>query len=607
MDNAVTLEISGMTCASCVRRVERALGRVEGVDTASVNFAAERARVALNADVPVEKLLAAVEKAGYGARPATHDQAREQERARRSRATLWLLLVGAVLGIPVVILSMAMEISGLTINDDPRLTGRLILALATPVQLLLGWRYYRGSFISLRHLNPNMDVLVALGTSVAFFFSAWVVLWDRDYDMFFDVSAALLVFITLGKYFEEQSRAAASEAIATLLSLGAKSATVLRGGLETEVPVENLAPGDVVVVRPGQKVPADAIVRVGTSTIDESMLTGESIPVERRPGQPVIGGTINQDGVIQAEVTAVGDKTALWRMARMVEEAQGSRAPIERTVDQVAAVFVPAVILLAAAVFLAWGLAGSWVDDAMLNAVAVLVIACPCALGLATPTAIMVGTGMGAERGILIKNAAVLEAIRRLDVIVLDKTGTLTEGRPQVVAVLPTALLSEARLLTIAAAAEAGSDHPLSRAIVDAATDSGYQLPPATEFQSLTARGVRATVEGQSLVVGNAALLREQGIPLSPSAQADIDRLEAEGRTVILAAVDGRLEGLVAIADALKQNAPRAVAALRGLGLRVLMLTGDNQRAAANIAAAAGIDEFRAETRPEDKLENVRA
>jgi Cu+-exporting ATPase len=612
---STTLDISGMTCASCVRRVERALGKVEGVEQANVNFASETALVSAAAGVSEEQLIAAVQKAGYQAKPHVAGADRTSERAGHARRTLWLTLFGAALAIPVVVLAMSMDIAEIYIADDPRLHGWIVLALATPIQLVLGWRYYRGSWTSLRHLNPNMDVLVALGTTAAFAFSTWVVVAEKPYNMFFDVSAAVLVFITMGKYFEERSKGAASSAIEALLNLSAKTAVIVRGGEETEVAVERVAPGDIVIVRPGEKVPVDGIVREGHSTLDESMLTGESIPVEKRPGDAITGGTINQNGVVRFEATAVGTQTVLARMAKLVEEAQGSKAPIQKLVDQVAAVFVPVVIVIAMGTFLAWGLftepAHAWSDspwiDAMRAAVAVLVIACPCALGLATPTAIMVGTGLGAERGILVKNAEVLERTRELDVVVLDKTGTLTEGRPQVTEAIPVGVLPEGRLLTLVAAAEQHSEHPLSRAIVDAAVESGYTLPPAADFESLTARGVSASVERIAILAGNRRLMDERGIAISGEAAEEAERLEAMGRTVIFAAFDGQIAGVIGMADEVKKSAARAVEALFGLGLRVIMMTGDNERAAASVADATGIVEWRAGARPEDKLELVRS
>ncbi len=610
-----TLDITGMTCASCVRRVERALGKVDGVEAASVNFASETALVTADAAVPVETLLAAVKGAGYVAQPAAADRSRGSERQEYARRTLMLVIFGAVLGIPTVVLAMSMDIAGIYIAGDPRLHAWIVLALATPIQIVLGWRYYKGALASLRHLNPNMDVLIALGTTAAYAFGFWVVVFDKPYDMFFDTSAAVLVFITMGKYFEERSKGAASSAISALMGLSAKSARVVRDGAEVEVPIEQVRIGDTFVVRPGEKVAVDGMVRDGHSSLDEAMITGESIPVEKRAGDAVIGGTVNQNGVIRVEATAVGEGTMLSRMARMVEEAQGSKAPIQKLVDQVAAVFVPIVIVIAIGTFLAWGIftnpAHVWSDSVwvtgMRAAVAVLVIACPCALGLATPTAIMVGTGLGAERGILIKNAEVLERTRALNVIVLDKTGTLTEGRPQVTDVMPTGRMSEAALLTLIAGAEQNSDHPLSRAIVDAAVESGYTLLATTDFESVTARGIIATVDGKRVVAGNRRLIDEQAIAVDASSQEELDRLEGTGRTVIFAAVDGRLEGVIGIADEVKKSAPRAIEALHGLGLRVIMMTGDNERAAASVAAAVGVSEYHAAARPEDKLALVKS
>jgi len=595
-----------MTCASCVRRVERALGKVPGVETASVNLAAETARVTFAESVELDALVAAVEKAGYTAAPTRAGSDRAGQREAHARSTLIQLLVFGALAVPTIVLAMAMDIAGMHINDDPRLHGWIVLALATPIQFGLGWRFYRGAWISLRHLNPNMDVLVALGTSVAYLYSAWVVVTDSHNHMFFDVSAAVLVFITMGKYFEETSKGAASSAIRSLIGLSARNASVLRDGVETEVPTEQVRLGDFVVVRPGQRIPVDGIVREGHSTVDESMLTGESIPVERKPGDRVTGGTINQNGVVTVEATAVGEDAVLRRMARMVEDAQGSKAPIQKLVDQVAAVFVPVVIVIAALTFLSWGVfVGDW-QDGMVAAVAVLVIACPCALGLATPTAIMVGTGLGAERGILIKNAEVLERTRRLDVVILDKTGTVTEGRPQVLDVVTLGELPRDELLRMSAAAEAGSEHPLSRAVVDAAVEAGLELPAASQFEALTARGVQAMVEGRLVLAGNRALLQEFGFPADDALESRLAEMESGGRTAIVVVIDGRVEGILGIFDDVKQNAARAVESLKLQGLRVIMMTGDNERAAAAVAARAGIGEYYAGARPEDKLELVR-
>jgi Cu+-exporting ATPase len=603
-EKAVTLSVTGMTCASCVRRVERALSRVEGVETAAVNFAAETARVTLGAPVPVEALIEAIEKAGYHARPLT-DRERPNP-AEQAKGTLVQLVGASVFAVPAVILAMAMDIAGLHLLGDPQLHAWVVLFLATPVQFGLGWRFYRGAWAGLRQLNPNMDVLVALGTSVAYGYSAWVVLRGQfDTHMYFDVSAAVLLFISMGKYFEETSKGSASQAIRALLAQAPETATVLRDGAEMEVPLDAVQVGDRLLVRPGQRIPVDGVVVDGFSAVDESMLTGESVPVERKPGDRVIGGTINQHGAITIEATAVGADAALQRLVRLVEEAQGSKAPVQRLVDQVAAVFVPVVILLAGVTFFAWGLlAGEW-QQGMTAAVAVLVVACPCALGLATPTAIMVGTGLGASRGILIRNAAVLERSRKLDVVVLDKTGTLTEGRPQVSDVVPLGEMSRDELLRLAAAAESPSEHPLSRAVVDAAVEAGLEVPPATRFEALTARGVQAMVDGRLVQVGNPGMFAELGYDMGPL-EPRIGELEAAGRTVALVAVDGTVVGLILLFDEVKPNARRAVEALRRLGLRVVMLTGDNARAAAAVAARVGITEYRAGVRPEEKLAFVR-
>lgn len=603
-EKAVTLSVTGMTCASCVRRVERALSRVEGVETAAVNFAAETARVTLGAPVPVEALIEAVEKAGYHARPLTNRE--RPNPAEQAKGTLVQLIGASVFAVPAVILAMAMDIAGLHLLGDPQLHAWVVLFLATPVQFGLGWRFYRGAWAGLRQLNPNMDVLVALGTSVAYGYSAWVVVSGRhDTHMYFDVSAAVLLFISMGKYFEETSKGAASQAIRALLAQAPETATVLRDGAEMEVPLDAVQVGDRLLVRPGQRIPVDGVVVDGFSAVDESMLTGESVPVERKPGDRVIGGTINQHGAITIEATAVGADAALQRLVRLVEEAQGSKAPVQRLVDQVAAVFVRVVILLAGVTFFAWGLlAGEW-QQGMTAAVAVLVVACPCALGLATPTAIMVGTGLGASRGILIRNAAVLERSRKLDVVVLDKTGTLTEGRPQVSDVVPLGEMSRDELLRLAAAAESPSEHPLSRAVVDAAVEAGLEVPPATRFEALTARGVQAMVDDRFVQVGNPGMFAELGYDMGPL-EPRIGELEAAGRTVALVAVDGTVVGLVGLFDEVKPNARRAVEALRRLGLRVVMLTGDNARAAAAVAARVGITEYRAGVRPEEKLAFVR-
>ncbi len=602
-DRAVTLRIGGMTCASCVRRVERALNRVDGVDEASVNFASATARVSLGDAIGADDLVHAVERAGYD---AAELEAGAEAPDEDARARLLVLAAGGVLAVPVIITSMAMDIAGLPLFGSEHVTGWLLLGGAAIVQVLLGWRFYRASWPALRALTPNMDVLVALGTTVAFVFSAWVVLADRSEAMFFDVSAAVLLFVSLGRFFEDRARASAGGAIRALLGLTAKSVNVLRDGGEEAVPVETMAVGDVFRVRPGERVALDGVIRAGRSALDESLLTGESMPVERGAGEVVVGGALNQQGVIEVEATAVGEDTVLQRIAALVAEAQGSRAPVERVVDAVAAVFVPIVLVLALGTFLGWGLLDDSFVRAMVFSVAVLVIACPCALGLATPTAIIAGTGMGAERGILIRNAEALETATRIDAVVLDKTGTLTEGRPELVELASGPGFGEDEVLALAAAVEALSEHPLSAAVVEAAEGRGLALAAADGFEALPGAGLRGEVDGRTVLIGARRLFEERGLALEGEAEAALARLEGEGRTTALVAVDGAYAGALAFADPPKANAAQAVATLRSLGVRTIMATGDNERSALAAARTLGIEEVRAGLRPEEKLALVR-
>ena len=602
-ERAVTLRVAGMTCASCVRRVERALQRVEGVEAASVNFASAMAHVSLGATLEAGALISAVERAGYGAAAVEAGAAPEVESARWRLAPLAL---GTIVAIPVIIASMAMDIADLPLFGDARLTGWLLLGGAAVVQALLGWRFYRASLPALRALTPNMDTLVALGTTVAFGFSAYVTAFDRDEAMFFDVSAAVLLFVSLGRVFEERARARAGGAIRALLGLAAKSVNVLREGREEAIPLEAVAVGDVFRVRPGERVALDGVIRAGRSALDESLLTGESMPVERGPGEAVTGGALNQHGAIEVEATAVGADTVLQRMAALVAEAQGSRAPVERAVDAVAAVFVPVVLALALATFLGWGLLDGSFVTAMTVAVAVLVIACPCALGLATPTAIVAGTGMGAERGVLIRNAEALERAARIDAVVLDKTGTLTEGRPALVEVAAGAGFGEDDLLALAASVERLSEHPLSAAVVAEAEARGLAIAAAAGFEALPGAGLSAETGGRRTLIGARRLFEERGIAIDGEGQAVLARAEEAGRTTALVAVDGAYAGALVFADPLKANAARAVATLRALGIRTVMASGDNERSARAAARALGIEETRAGLRPGEKLALVR-
>ena len=545
-----------------------------------------------------------MERAGYD---AAEFEAGAEAVDEGAQARLAMLALGGVLAVPVIIASMAMDIAGLPLFGSERVTGWLLLGGAGIVQGLLGWRFYKATLPALRALTPNMDVLVALGTTVAFAFSAWVVLANRSEAMFFDVSAAVLVFVSLGRFFEDRARASSGGAIRALLGLAAKSVNVLREGREEAAPLEQVAVGDVFRVRPGERVALDGVIRGGSSALDESLLTGESMPVERSVGEAVVGGALNQHGVIEVEATAVGEDTVLRRMAALVEEAQGSRARVERVVDAVAAVFVPVVLVLALGTFLGWGLLEDSYVGAMVNAVAVLVIACPCALGLATPTAIIAGTGMGAERGILIRNAEALETAANIDAVVLDKTGTLTEGRPELVEITSVAGFSGDEALALAAAVETLSEHPLSAAVVEAAEERGLAIATADAFEALPGAGLAGEVGGRSVLIGARRLFEERGIALDAETGAALARLEGEGRTTALMAVDGEYAAALAFADPLKANARQAVAALRSLGVRAIMASGDNERSALAAARALGIEEVHAGLRPEEKLALVRA
>jgi len=608
------LAVEGMHCASCVSTIEQALCATPGVSEATVNLASEQAVVTYDADrASPGDFVAAVERAGYAAQPRSagadaEDQ--EAERQRRARAELRGLrrrFVSAAIGGAILL--------GLTFAWSPlgeRATMWLMLALATPVQLWAGWPFYAGAWKVGRHGSADMNTLIALGTSAAYLYSLVATVAPGLFadpgelpDVYFDTAAVIIALILLGRLLEARAKTGTTAAIKKLIGLQAKTATVVRDGDEREVPVEDVQPGDQVIVHPGEKVPVDGEVVDGRSTIDESMLTGESVPVEKGPGDEVIGATINSAGSFRFRATRVGRDTALAQIVRLVEEAQGSKAPIQRLADRVSAHFVPVVIAVALVAFAAWLIGGSSFTAAMLAAVAVLIIACPCALGLATPTAIMVGTGRGAEMGVLVRSGASLETAEKLDAIVLDKTGTLTRGEPRVTDVFTADGVSEGELLAMAAGAESRSEHPLSAAVVARAREAEVDLPEPSDFESAVGHGVTATVAGRRVAVGSARHLRDlDGEPSRVAGEAA--RVEGEGKTAIHVAVDGHVVGIIAVADTLKPEAPEAVAELKGLGLEVAMLTGDNRRTAEAIAREAGIDRVLAEVLPDDKVAEVR-
>ena len=629
--------ISGMTCASCVRRVEKALGKVQGVSLANVNLATEHATVTFDPQtVGISDLIAAVDKTGYGATeilpevdladdalfdaaaPDAETLRRQTDLATRQRK----LLIGVVLTLPILLLSM------FAMNRFPG-ENWLLLALTAPVWGYVGWDFHSTAWRVLRHFGANMDVLVSLGSTAAFLMSivatfAPQVVGDVT---FYDTTALIITLIYLGKYLEARAKGQASDAIRKLAGLRATVAHIIRNGQEVDIPVQRVRVGEELLVRPGEKIPTDGIVLSGASAVDEAMLTGESLPVEKATGDAVIGATINGTGALRVRATKVGKDTMLAGIIRLVEQAQGSKAPIQRLADTIAGVFVPAVLGIAALTLVGWTVAGvlgwhppllgmsgmvdlaakPWIT-ALVAAIAVLVVACPCALGLATPTAIMVGTGQGAEAGILIKGGASLERLEQVTAVVLDKTGTITQGKPELTDVLlvSDAPMSETDLLRWVASAENASEHPLARAIVAGAQARGVSAPTATNFAAIPGGGVRAQVEDHALFIGTRKLLGEQGIA-STSLEDAAQTLEAAGKTAMFVAVDGSLVGMLGVADTLKSGSAEAIAQLRSQGVAVWMLTGDNRRTAERVAAEVGIPpEFvLAEVLPGDKAAQV--
>ncbi|SEL59472.1 Cu+-exporting ATPase [Blastococcus sp. DSM 46786] len=619
----VELLIGGMTCASCAARVEKKLNKIEGV-TATVNYATEKAKVSYADGVSTDDLIATVEKTGYTARlpePPRPEIAREADgdpadaplQALRTR-----LLVSTLLTVPVVAMAMV-----------PALQFEywqwLSLTLAAPVVVWGGLPFHRAAWTNLRHGAATMDTLVSLGTLAAFGWSLYALFWgtagvpgmthpfeltiartDGSANIYLEAAAGVTTFILAGRWFEARSKRRAGAALRALLELGAKEVAVLRGGTERRVPIAELGRGDLFVVRPGEKIAADGEVTEGSSAVDASMLTGESVPVEVRPGDAVTGGTVNAGGRLVVRATRVGSDTQLAQMARLVEEAQNGKAEVQRLADRISGVFVPVVLALTAATLGFWIGTGAGLPAAFTAAVAVLIIACPCALGLATPTALMVGTGRGAQLGILIKGPEVLESTRRVDTVVLDKTGTVTTGRMTLLDVVPAPGEDPDRVLRLAGALEAASEHPIARAVAAGAVERTGELPPVAEFANVEGLGVQGVVEGAAVVVGRRRLLADWSLPLPEELVRAVDEAEAAGRTAVAVGWDGAARGVLVVADAVKETSARAIAQLRDLGLTPILLTGDNERAARSVAAQVGIDEVVAEVLPQDKVDVVR-
>jgi Cu+-exporting ATPase len=623
-EQTVRLGIKGMTCASCVRRVERALSGVPGVDDATVNLATEEASISSQVTLPFETLRAAVEKAGYEVRLPGEDEqeasdALEAERRAEYAAlkfrTIFALGVSAVI---VVAMVLHANIDWMHHNVPLRWLNPALFLLSTPVQFWAGWRFYDGAWRVGRHGSSDMNTLIALGTSAAFGYSVvatfapgvFARVEGIESAVYYDTSTAIIGFVLLGRLLEARARGQTAQSVRALIALRPKLARIVEDGQEYEIPVSAVQPGDVVIVRPAEQISVDGEVIEGESAVDESMLTGESVPVPKGAGDSVFGATLNGTGLLRVRATAVGADSALARIIRLVEDAQGSKAPIQRLADRIAAIFVPAVIGISALTFLGWWLLGP--DPALtfglLNTVAVLIIACPCALGLATPTAIMVGTGRAAQAGVLISDAAALEQARHIDTVVLDKTGTITEGRPEVTAVRLTAAspVDEGTLVRLVASIERGSEHPYAAAIVREAERRNLELAWPDTFEAVVGQGVAATIEGHTVLAGNAALLTGRGVDAAPLAPA-IAEAEARGETPLLAAVDGVAAGALVATDRIRDTAPAAVRHLRSMGVEVVMLTGDRRGTAEVIARQAGIDRVEAEVRPEDKARIVSA
>jgi Cu+-exporting ATPase len=614
----VTLPISGMTCAACASRIERVLNRSEGVAEANVNFANEKATVVFdpqqtNADAICE----VIRDSGYDVRhappvgsPDSEQEWEQKERDAEVRDIRKKLTVALLFGIPTAILGMA-HVSFPGANW-------IQFALSTPVVVYSGRQFYTGAWSALKHRAADMNTLVALGTGAAYLYSAVATIAPHMVTMhsamghgapvYFEAAAIIIALLLVGRLLEAKAKARTGDAIRGLIKLEAKTARVVRNGVESDIPVEQVVIGDLILVRPGEKIPVDGVVRSGESAVDEAMLTGESLPVEKRAGDNVFGATINQTGAFQFEATRIGSDTALQRIIRLVQNAQGSKAPIQRLADVVSGIFVPVVLIIAIAAFVGWydlAPADVRLQQALVAFVSVLIIACPCALGLATPTAIMVGTGKGAASGILIKGGESLERAHKLTTIVLDKTGTITNGKPEVTDIVTVSSINEDDLLRVVAAAERSSEHPLGAAVVRAAQSRELAIAQPSQFQSITGRGLEAVVEGRTILVGNTRFMDERAIDAT-AFQPHADRLARSGKTPLLVAIEGQAAGVIAVADTIKSGSAEAVKSLRDMGLDIVMITGDNQETATAIARQAGIDHLMAEVLPEHKAAEVK-
>ncbi|MDF0727659.1 heavy metal translocating P-type ATPase [Cytobacillus sp. S13-E01] len=605
-EEKVKLNIIGMTCAACSTRIEKSLNKVDGVTNASVNLATEKANVEyVPGNTNVEKLIAAVKKAGYDAKvigEADGDYERSaREKAYKTQVTKFT--IGAILSIPFLI----QMISDFTMEYGNggffHMAPWIQFLLATPVQFFVGGHYYRDAYNSVRGGSANMAVLVVLGTSAAYFYSLVVTILGTGQFLYFEAAVIVMTLIVLGKLLETRAKGQTSEAIKKLMGLQAKTARIIRNGEEIDIPLEDVVSDDVVFVRAGEKIPVDGILIEGSSSVDESMLTGESMPVGKKVGDTVIGATVNKHGSFKFKATKVGKDTALSQIIKLVEEAQGSKAPIQHLADRISGVFVPIVILIALATFaITYFVTGF--TPALISTIAVLVIACPCALGLATPTAVMVGTGKGAENGLLIKGAEHLQNSQRVTTIVLDKTGTITKGEPDVTDIVAYGNYSEDELLQIAASAEKGSEHPLGEAIVNGAKEKGLQLQDGKNFNAIPGHGIQTEINNQFVLIGNKKLMKKNDVNIDQALET-MEKLEGEGKTAMLMAVEGSLAAIIAVADTVKETSAEAIKLMKQLGIEVIMITGDNRLTAEAIAKQVGVDRVLAEVLPEEKSAEV--
>ena len=616
-----TFALEGMTCASCAQTIEKAVGKLSGVDKASVNLATEKMQVSYNpSEVSVADVTGAVSNSGYAAVLETtesQENSRAEKREKKEKRIKQLsnrFKISIIFTIPLLIISMGPMV-GMPLPNivDPTLNAlnfSLLQTILTLPIMVVSWEYFQRGFKSLFKGHPNMDSLIALGTAAAFVYSlAATIATGLGYGnfselLYYEVTGVILALHTLGLFLEERSKGQMSSAIEKLVNLAPKTARVIRNGVEQEITVDEVALGDIIQVRPGERMPVDGVVVEGRTSVDESMLTGESIPVEKEAGDEVIGASINKNGSIDYRATRVGSDTTLSQIIKLVEDAQGSKAPIARMADIITGYFVPIVIALAVLAGVAWLIAGQTGIFALSVIITTLVIACPCALGLATPTSIMVGTGKGAEHGVLIKSGEALETTHNLETIVFDKTGTLTEGKPIVTDILVTPLITEDELLYYAASGETGSEHPLGEAIVQKSKEENMTLAKPDHFEAIPGHGIRVEIDGKDMYIGNRKLMVEQKIDLS-TMEKESDRLADEGKTPMYLSIDGELAGIIAVADTLKENSLKAVKALRKRNIEVIMITGDNKRTAKAIAKQVGIDSVLSEVLPEDKAEEV--